>query len=349
LLGINLKFEYRSRRVDCPRCGVTIEKLPWADGKKEVTKSYEWFLASWAKDLSWKKTAEKFNTNWNTVYRAVAMAVTWGWLHRDITNIKAIGIDEIAKQKGHKYMTLVYQIDDDQKRLLWTGDGRTEGTLNAFFNWLGKEKSANLEAICSDMWKPYIKVIESRAPKAIHVLDRFHIMSHMSKAIDEVRASEAKKLTEDGYEPILKKTRFLLLKRPENLSDSQEIKLAELVKYNLKSVRAYLLKEDFQNFWTYKSKAWAAKFLKVWCTRTMRSKLEPMKRVAKMIRRHESLILNWFVMSGKLSSGIVEGFNTKAKLTIRKGFGFRSYKTLRVALLHQLGDLPTPEFTHRYY
>ena len=121
-----------------------------------------------------------------------------------------------------------------------------------------------------------------------------------------------------------------------------------LVKYNLKSVRAYLLKEDFQNVWEYKSKTWAKKFLKAWCTRAMRSQLDPMKKVAKMIRRHEDLILNWFVMNGKLSSGIVEGFNTKAKLTIRKAFGFRSYKALRVALLHQLGDLPTPEFTHRY-
>ena len=155
-------------------------------------------------------------------------------------------------------------------------------------------------------------------------------------------------MSEDGYEPVLKKSRFLFLKRPENLTASQEVKLADLVKYNLKSVRAYLLKEDFQNFWDYKSKSWAEKFLKAWCTRAMRSKLEPMKGIAKMLRRHEKLILNWFVMNGKLSSGIVEGFNTKAKLTIRKAFGFRSYKTLRTALLHQLGDLPTPEFTHRY-
>ena len=348
LLGFNLKFEYKSRRVDCQSCGVTIEKLPWVDGKKEITKSYEWFLAAWAKDLSWKKVANKFDTGWDTVYRSVSMAVLWGWMHRDLSNVKAIGIDEIAKQKGHKYTTLVYQIDDSRKRLLWVGDTRTEETLNAFFDWFGKERTSNLEAICSDMWKPYINVIKDKAPKAIHVLDRFHIMSHMGKAIDEIRASEAKKMSQDGYEPVLKKSRFLLLERPENLSPPQEVKLAELVTYNLKSVRAYLLKEDFQNFWEYTSKSWAEKFLKVWCTRAMRSKLEPMKGVAKMLRRHHDLILNWFVMNGKLSSGIVEGFNTKAKLTIRKAFGFRSYKALRVALLHQLGDLPTPEFTHRY-
>ena len=138
----------------------------------------------------------------------------------------------------------------NHKRLLWVGDRREEQTLDAFFKWFGKERTDKLAAICSDMWKPYLKVIKARAPKAVHVLDRFHIMSNMGKAIDKVRAEEARKMATDGYEPVLKKTRFLLLKRPENLSAAQEIKLSDLAKYNLKSVRAYLLKEDFQNFWT---------------------------------------------------------------------------------------------------
>ena len=179
-------------------------------------------------------------------------------------------------------------------------------------------------------------------------MDRFHIMINMGKAIDKVRAEEARQMESDGYEPILKKSRFLFLKRPENLSEKQEATLADLVKYNLRSVRAYLLKEDFQNFWTYTSKAWAGKFLDAWCTRTMRSKIEPMKDIAKMLKRHRGLILNWFEMKGTISAGIVEGFNTKAKLTTRKSFGFKSYKVQRIALLHQLGDLPTPEFADRY-
>ena len=344
LLGFKQFFAYKMRRVNCPRCKVTVEKIPWAIGKKEVTTKYEWFLANWAKRLSWKETATIFETSWDTVYRAVQMAVMWGLFHRDLSNVTAIGIDEISRQKGHKYVTLVYQIDDNHKRLLWVGDRREEQTLDAFFKWFGKERTDRLEAICSDMWKPYLKVIKKRAPKAVHVLDRFHIMSNMGKAIDKVRAEEARKMAADGYEPILKKTRFLLLKRPANLSAAQEIKLSELVKYNLKSVRAYLLKEDFQNFWNYKSSAWAAKFLDRWCNQTMKSKIEPMKGIAKMLRRHKKLILNWFEMQGKISAGIVEGFNTKAKLTTRKAFGFRTYKVHRIALLHQLGDLPTPDF-----
>ena len=348
IYGYKVYFSYQMKRVDCPVDGVTVEKVPWADGKKEVTKTFEWFLARWAQRLSWKETATIFGTSWDTVFRAVQMAVLWGLFHRDLSNITALGVDEIARQKGHKYTTVVYQIDDNHKRLLWVGDAREEVTLDAFFDWFGKERTEKLEAICSDMWKPYLKVIKNRAGNAIHILDRFHIMSNMGKAIDKVRAGETRQMEADGYEPLLKKSKFLLLSRKENLSAKQEATLAELVKYNLKSVRAYLLKEDFQNFWMYSSKAWAGKFLDRWCTRAMRSKIEPMKEIAKMLRRHRGLILNWFEMNGTISAGIVEGFNTKAKLTIRKSYGFKSYKVLRIALLHQLGDLPTPEFTHRY-
>ena len=118
---------------------------------------------------------------------------------------------------------------------------------------LGKERSAKLKFVCSDMWKPDLKVIAKKASGAIHVLDRFHIMQKMNKAIDEVRAGEVRQLKEDGYEPVLKHSRWCLLKRRENRTDKQTIKLAELLKYNLRSVRAHLLREDFQRFWEYVS------------------------------------------------------------------------------------------------
>ena len=198
------------------------------------------------------------------------------------------------------------------------------------------------------MWKPYLKVIAKKAGQAIHVLDRFHIMGHFGKAIDEVRAQEARELRARGREPVLTKTRWLLLKRPENLTETQAVRLADLLRYNLRSVRSYLLKEDFQFFWGYRSPYWAGRFLDQWCLRTMRSKIGPMKRVARMLRGHRPLILNWFRAKGQLSSGVVEGFNTKAKLTTRKAYGFRTYHGLEVALYHALGALPEPKFTHRF-
>jgi len=348
LWGIKVFLVYAPRRVSCPDCGVRVELMPWASGKKQLTHAYAWFLARWARRLSWKEVATVFRASWDSVFRSVEMAVEWGRAHQDLSGIQAIGIDEISRQRGHRYLTLVYQIDAHCKRLLWVGKDRKTKTLLGFFRWLGPERSTGLKYVCSDMWKPYLKVIARKAGQAVHVLDRFHIMAHFSKALDEVRAGEAKALKQKGYEPILTKTRWLLLKRPENLTENQEVRLAELLQYNLKSIRAYLLKEEFQLFWRYVSPYWAGRFLGSWCTKTMRSKIEPMKRVARMLRNHRTLLLNWLRAKGQLSSGVVEGFNTKAKLTSRKSFGFRTFRGAEVALYHTLGALPEPEFTHRF-
>jgi transposase len=348
LWAIQVFFVYAPRRVQCRNCGVRVERLPWTQGKHRMTDRYAWFLANWSKRLSWKEVAEVFRTSWDSVFRAVEMAVDWGLGHRDLEGVSAIGVDEISRQKGHRYMTLVYQIDSHRKRLLGVYEQRTEASLHAFFEEFGEVRSRALQFICSDMWKPYLNVIAERAGQALHILDRFHIMAHFGKALDDVRAQEARQLRADGYEPVLGKTRWLLLKRPGNLTDKQAVSLSELLKYNLSSVRAYLLKEDFQRFWTYQSPYWAGKFLDAWCTRTMRSRIEPMKKVARMLRNHRELLMNWFRAKGAFSSGVVEGFNNKAKVIARRAYGYRTFRAQRIALLHGLGDLPEPAFTHRF-
>jgi transposase len=348
LWGLAVQWIYAMRRVDCPDCGVTVEEVPWGDGKCQQTKSYRWFLARWARRLSWQEVADIFHSSWDTVYRAVEYAVYWGLANRDERGVEALGIDEIAYQKGHRYLTLVYQIDAGMKRLLWVGVDRTEEALQEFFDVLGEQVLPTLRYVCSDMWKPYLATIRERAGEAVHVLDRYHIMAKMNRAIDEVRAAEAKQLKQDGYEPILQHSRWCLLKRPENMTDKQTVKLRELLQYNLRSVRAYLQREDFQQFWTYQSAGWARKFLREWCTRAMRSRLEPMKKIARSLREHEELLLNWFRAKGEISAGIVEGFNNKAKLTMRKAYGFRSEEAIKMALYHNLGALPEPESTHKF-
>ena len=155
-------------------------------------------------------------------------------------------------------------------------------------------------------------------------------------------------MQEDGYEPILKHSRCCLLKRKENLTEKQEVKLKDLLKYNLKSVRAYLLKEDFDGFWSYVSASWAGKFLDRWCTRVMRSKIEPLKKVAKTLRSHKPLILNWFKAKKAFSSGIVEALNNHVKLATKKAYGFKSFEYVEIALYHQIGRLPRPPTTHRF-
>ncbi len=349
LWGLAVFFVYRMRRVDCRRCGVKVEHVPWGDGQCHLTKTYRWYLAAWAKRLSWQEVATVFHTSWQSVFRSVRHAVAWGLVHREWGEIAAIGIDEIAWRRGHKYLTLVYQIDAGCKRLLWIGRDRTEDSLRRFFRILPRNVAGGIAFVCSDLWRPYLKVIAEYASQAVHILDRFHLMMHFSKAIDEIRAEESRQMNRDGYEPLRKHSRWCLLKRPANLTGKQTVKLAELVKYNLRSVRAYLLKEDFQRFWGYVSAGWAVRFLDEWCTRTMRSRLEPMKRVARMLQEHRTLILNWFAARGTISAGVVEGFNNKAKLTTKKAYGFRTYDAIEVALYHQLGNLPEPDFTHKFW
>ena len=235
------------------------------------------------------------------------------------------------------------------RRLLWIGNERTSRTLLRFFRWFGEEKTSGLQFVCSDMWNGYVKVIAKKANQAIHILDRFHIMMHFNKALDKVRAGEVRELEQKGLEPILKKSRWLLLKRPENLTDKQDTTLATLLQYNLKTIRSYLLKEDFQFFWDYRSAYWAGKFMDRWCTRAMRSRIQPMKQVAKMLRKHRELILNWFRAKKAFSSGIVEGLNAKAKVATRKAYGYKTFKTLELALYHNLGILPEPEIAHRFF
>jgi transposase len=348
LWQIAVVFVYALRRVNCPRCGVVVEQVPWATGKSRLTTSYQWFLAGWARRLSWQEVATVFHTTWEHVRDSVRHAVRWGLVHRDLSGVEAIGVDEIQWQRGHHYLTLVYQIDAGCRRLLWIGRERTEASLRSGLDLLGDTFCSGLRFVCSDLWQPYLKVLAEQAGGAIHVLDRFHIMKQLGKAIDDIRAAEAKRLRSDGYEPLLTHSRWCLLKRPENLTDRQTVKLDELLKYNLQSVRAYLHREDFQRFWGYQSPAWAGRFLDEWCSRVMRSRLEPLKKVARSLRSHRELLLNWFRAKGTISSGIVEGFNNKAKLTMRKSYGFREYETIELALYHQLGNLPQPELAHRF-
>jgi transposase len=192
LWGLLVFFLYAPRRVQCPQCGVKVEEIPWANGKSPLTTSYCWFLAGCAKRLSWQEVADSFKTTWHHVFTACQMAVEWGRGQLKLDNIDSIGIDEVLWHRGKKFLTVVYQIDPHCKRLLWIGKGRSRKTLAAFFKWFGTERTANLRFVCSDIWQAYIKEVKEKVQGVLHVLDRFHIVSLIHKAIDQVRAQEAR-------------------------------------------------------------------------------------------------------------------------------------------------------------
>lgn len=341
-------FQYAPRRAACLIHGIKIELMPWASGKEQMTTSYKIYLSRWAKRLSWKETADIFKTSWESVYRAVQYVVEFGLLNRKLDNVTEIGVDEIQVFKGHKYLTMVYQLDAGARKLIWCGMERKVKTLLRFFHEFGKERNAKLKYVCSDMWQPYLKVIKKKAPNALNILDRFHIMKKFNEAIDLIRRGEVKLFKAEDQENVLLKGRWLLLKRPENLDKKQTTRLKKLLKLNISSIKGYILREDFQQFWEYKYPGSAEKFLDNWITRALKTNLDPMKKVAKMLRNHKPLIMNWFRAKGLLSSGAVEGLNLKAKLTIRKAYGFKSTECLKTAMYHTLGDLPEPKCGHRF-
>ncbi len=341
-------FQYTPRRVICPVHGIKVEFMPWASGKEQMTTSYKIYLARWAKRLSWKETSDIFKTSWDRVYRAVQCVVEYGIANRKFDDVTEIGVDEIQVFKGHKYLTMVCQLNAGARKLIWCGMDRKTKTLLRFFHEFGKERNEKLRYVCSDMWRPYLKVIKKKAPNALNILDRFHIMKKFNEGIDLIRRGEVKLFKADQQENVLLKGRWLLLKRPENLDEKQTTRLKILLKLNISSIKGYLMREDFQRFWEYKYPAAAEKFLDNWITRTLQTNLEPMKKVANMLRNHKPLIMNWFQAKGQLSSGAVEGLNLKAKLTIRKAYGFKSPECLKIALYHTLGKLPEPLCLHRF-
>ena len=271
-----------------------------------------------------------------------------GPAHRDLSELTAVGIAEVAWGRGPTYLTLVYDLGGEARRLLAVAQERTEASRRSGLEGLGEAAGQGVRDVCSDLGKPDLNVIAERLSQAVHVLDRFHLRPQLGKAVDEIRAAEAKRLARDGSEPVLKRSRWCLLKRPENLTEQQTEQRSELLKSNLGTVRASLLRAAFQRLWEYQRAVGAGRFLAEWTGRVMRSGLEPMTKVARSLRAHRPLLLNWFGAQGAVSAGAVEGLHTKGNLVTRKSYGFRTAEVANLALLHNLGHLPEPKRTHRF-
>lgn len=353
LWGMTVALLYRMRRVDCAVCrAVVVEAVPWATGKETTTAVFQALLASWAKDLPWKRVAERFRVSWQTVFRSVTAAVEWGLANRSLDGVEAIGVDEIKHTKNRKFMTVVYELTAGRRRLLWCGEDHKAVTLERFFNEMDNLSpgfSKRIRFVCSDMWKAYLSAIRARIPNAMHVLDRFHVRKLFSDAVDKSRRAEAAEMRRNGEQPVLAKTRWALLKKRENLTDSQADTLDDLLGRCLKTVKVYLLCEEFERFWDYVSPAWAGKFLDSWAKRAADSGIDPVQSVGRTLTTHRELLLNWFRAKKEISNGVTEGLNLNAKLAIRKARGFRSFKVAQIALYHQMGDLPEPDFHRQFW
>jgi transposase len=335
---LSLRLRYRPRRVDCPRCGVRVEDFPWAEPWARVTTALANAVAVLARELSWQGTARHYGLNWKSVATIVKRAVEYGLRHRRRPPVHVIGIDEVSRRKGQVYLTVVYDLE--RRVLLWVGDDRTEEAVRPFFTKeMGTRRCHTLRVVCMDMWAPYANLVREYATNAQILFDRFHIVKHLHEAVEEVRRSEMRRLSLKER-VVFKRSRWLLLKNPWNLTGDQKERLSTMVRWNTPIVRAYYLKESFQLFWDYRQPARAKAHLEKWMRSAMGSRLEPFKKFVRTLRSHLDGILPWTTQ--RVSNGAVEGMNNKIKSISHRSFGFRSAKNFIAAIYHCCARLPLP-------
>ena len=324
LFGVRTYLRYTIRRVVCRQCGIVKEQVPWASKGSRFTDSFEQEVAWLAQRVDLSMVEEYFRITWRSVRRIVQRTVL---RHRDeqrqLDGLRMIGVDEVSYRKRHKYLTVV--VDHLSGRVVWAGKKRKIKTLLRFFRALGPERAAKLEAVTMDMWEAFMTVVGRKAPQARIIFDRFHIVKHLNEAVDQTRRELIRPLKGKPRRD-LKNTKFPLLKAKHNRTAKDRRVLREQVKANRTLYRAMLLRDDFMDLYTYKSETWAAKFLRNWINTAIRSRIEPIKRKARMIRKHFDGVVAW--VTWRLSNGRLEGMNNKIRLLSHRSFGLHSAEAL---------------------
>jgi transposase len=328
LAGMLLYLRYDIRRVACRTCGVKVETVPWADTSSMFTRPFEDHVGYLAQRSDKTTVAELMRIAWPTVGTIIQRVVARHGDRDLLDHLTHIGVDELSYRRHHEYITVV--VDHTRGRLVWSQPGKNAATLKAFFDELGAERCAKLEAVTIDMSAAYIKAVTESVPQAQLIFDRFHVQRLAQDAVDEVRRDEVRAATSDEERDRVKQTRWPTLKSFWNLSLFDSIRLAQLQRENKRLYRAYLLKEalvrilDCHHGWRAEQK------LEQWIRWACRSRLAPFKRVAATIREHAAGILA-YVRSG-LSNGRTEALNGKARTITRRAYGFHSAHGL-IALL----------------
>lgn len=240
-------LEGEAPRVECPEHGVVVAKVPWARHRSWFVKAYEESVAWLATQTSKSAVCELMRTSWRTVGRIITRVVAELGEFDPLDGLKRIGIDEISHRKGQRYLTVV--VDHDSGRLVWAAPGRDSRTVNAFFDALGKERTAQIEAVSADAASWIRNAVEARCPHAELCMDPYHVVSWATDALDEVRRqvwNEARKAGQKAVAKDLKGARYALWKNPDDLTERQQDKLASIAKTNKTLYRAYLLKEQLR-------------------------------------------------------------------------------------------------------
>ncbi len=323
-------------RIKCGSHGVKSLKVPWADLKSRFTMLFERFAVDVLLAASSKsKAAQLLGLSWDEAHLIQERAVKRGIERRELDEMKHVGIDEKSFLRGQSYASLLYDLDGS--RVLEVVKDRTEEAAKSLLSTLPEEKRNNIEAVAVDMWDPYLSAIGIRLPEAEIVHDKYHVVSYLTKMVDEVRRQEHKELKKSGDEDLLKGTRYTWLRNPENWTDDDEATFEELKNLGLKVSRAWSIKETFLGIWEYTYEKSARNFFDSWYWWATHSRLEPVKKVAKTLKRHIDNILTY--LRHRITNAAAEGFNSKIQAIKSAARGFRNFENYRIAILFHCGKL----------
>ncbi len=321
----------RVPRVRCGKCGIRQVDVPWARSGSGFTLLFELLVLQLCREMSVAGVGALVGEHTNRIWRILEHYVERARRRIDLSSFHILGIDGFSVRKGHEYMTSFSDID--ASRVIFTGESRRREVIEEFADDM-EERGYDLrdiDLICCDMWDPYLNGIGKHIPGASVVFDRFHIMKQMNKAIEKVRWAEQKENKD------LKKTRFIWLKNPKNLTEKQAEQLTELKKLDLKTARAYQIKLALSRFWEIREPKEAEHYLTKWYFWATYSRLDPVIEVARGIKRYWQGVLNYTL--SRITNGVVEGLNSKIKTAMKRAYGFKQTQYLKTIVYLVVGKL----------
>src|SRR6266404_337668 len=323
-------------RSQCSEHGVRVVKLPWAEANSRFTALFEALAIAWLKHASQKAVAEQLRLSWDAIHGILERAVERGLARRKAEQIPYLGVDEKAFRKGHKYLTVVNDLT--RGRVLYVAEDRKQESLDGFWGTLTDAQQAGIEAVAMDMWDPYVTSVREHvadADKKI-VFDKFHVAQHLSQAVDEVRRKENKALRAEGDDR-LKGTRYDWLRSPATIDPEDRRAFAALRQSELKTARAWALKETAMNLYTYVYEGPARKHFQWWHSWAVRSRLAPMKEVAGMLKRRFANIITY--LKHRITNATSESINAKIQWVKYTARGFRNKQNFINATYFHCGGL----------
>lgn len=331
-------------RVICDGHGTQGVTVPWAEKHSRFTVWFERLAIDLLLECSVKGACEILRTSWDEADGIKQRAVGRGQARKMAEEVNRICVDEKSFGRGHDYVTLVVNVGRDRASVEYIGDGRSQESLDAYWLTMTEDQRRHIEAIGMDLWEPYENSTRLYVPEAgkkiVH--DPFHLVRHMNDAVDKVRKSEHRQL-QKKEDDRLTKTKYLWLYGQENLPPKWADRMEELKDSTLKTAKAWSYKEMFRDFWGCRSVADARGFFEKWYAGAIRSRLEPVKRVARMFKAHLENILTYF--QHKLTNAVAEGMNNKIQSLIKKAYGYRNRERFKTDILFHCGGLdlyPSP-------